>query len=115
MRHLFLLAILALTLWPLTTQGAEPTSTSVESAGYQRFATHGALLSVFGTGFTTGTAINETATAFPLPTVIEGVSVLVNGAAAPLLCVFVTSPDGNFQINYQFPWEITTSTATVEV
>src|SRR5262249_41133527 len=110
-RSLFLCSFLALTLFPLASLAAEPASTSVESAGYQQFAAPGALLSVFGSGFPSGIAINETATTFPLPTVIQGISVVVNGAAAPLLCARV-NPDSSFQINYQLPWEITTQTAT---
>ena len=53
--------------------------------------------SLFGTGLADGLAV---ATSLPLPTVLNGVSVDVNGFPAPLIFV---SPN---QINFQTPWEI---------
>lgn len=49
------------------------------------------------------------ASSLPLPVELAGVSVLVNGIAAPL---FVVSPT---QINFQVPWETTGTSASVVV
>jgi uncharacterized protein (TIGR03437 family) len=65
----------------------------------------GELASVFGTGF--GGVTNQPDT--PLPTSVSGVSVNVNGKAAP---IYYLSPT---QINFQVPWSTTTGTATVTV
>ncbi|HKX29923.1 MAG TPA: hypothetical protein VJ302_19690 [Blastocatellia bacterium] len=101
------------TLLPLTMLAAEPASTSVEAAGYQQVAAPGTLMSAFGTGFPAGDGIEESATALPLPVILGGVQVLIDSVPAPLLYVGV-SPEGNFQINYQLPWDAAES-ATVEV
>jgi uncharacterized protein (TIGR03437 family) len=65
----------------------------------------GSLAAVYGTYFTSKTA----SAAAPLPTTLGGVSVTVNGVAAPLLFV---SPN---QLNFQVPWETQTGTANVVV
>jgi uncharacterized protein (TIGR03437 family) len=65
----------------------------------------GALASVFGTGFGSTTA----QPAAPLPAFVSGVSVLVNGTAAP---IYYLSPT---QINFQVPWETATGTGNVAV
>src|SRR5262245_931430 len=92
----FRLLILA-TLLPLTMLAAEPASTSVEAAGYQQVLAPGTLMSVFGTGFPTGSPIDQSAAAFPLPTILSGVQVCLDGVPTPLLYVGV-SAEGNFQI-----------------
>lgn len=56
----------------------------------------GSIASLFGTRLSTGSAV---AAGLPLPKVLAGASVLVNGAPAPL---FAVSPT---QINFQIPWE----------
>ena len=66
----------------------------------------GSLATVFGTGFGSTTAQPEE----PLPTTLNGVSVLVNGKASP---IYYLSPG---QINFQVPWSSPTSgTASVVV
>jgi len=56
----------------------------------------GAIAALFGTNLAAGPV---TATVTPLPTILGGVSVLLDGVAAPL---FFVSP---LQINFQIPWE----------
>ncbi|HKX32827.1 MAG TPA: hypothetical protein VJ302_34415 [Blastocatellia bacterium] len=112
-RSLLLFSILV-ALAPSIARAAEPAAPSVESAGYQRVAAPGTLMSVFGTGFPTELSINRTASEFPLPSVLDGVWVLVNNFyLAPLLYVGVNR-EGNFQINYQLRWEAADS-ASIEV
>jgi uncharacterized protein (TIGR03437 family) len=92
---------------------ANPTITGVtNAAGFQPRISPGALASVFGTGLSN--AIYKSAA--PYPTSLgaaglggDGVSVSVNGQAAP---VFFVSPT---QINFQVPWETAAGTASVTV
>jgi len=92
---------------------ANPTITGVtNAAGFQPRISPGALASVFGTGLSN--AIYKSAA--PYPTSLgasslggSGVSVSVNGKAAP---VFFVSPT---QINFQVPWETAAGTASVTV
>jgi len=65
----------------------------------------GALASAFGANIG-GANANAS---LPLPTTLRGVSITVNGRAAPLL--FVSSG----QVNFQVPWETATGTAKVVV
>ncbi|HKX26826.1 MAG TPA: hypothetical protein VJ302_03955 [Blastocatellia bacterium] len=88
----------------MTTLAAEPTSTSVEAAGYQPITAPGTLMSVFGTGFPGGLTINDQATEVPLSTDLSGVQVCVDNVPSPMLFVSVR-PDGTFQLNFQMPWE----------
>lgn len=62
----------------------------------------GALVSIFGTGLAPTTA---GAAALPLPTILAGTQVTINGIAAPLIYVSPT------QINAQAPFELTTGSA----
>ncbi len=67
----------------------------------------GSIGSLFGTALASATAA---ASSVPLPTTFGGVTVRINGIAAPLF--FVSAG----QINFQFPWDLTgltTATATV--
>jgi uncharacterized protein (TIGR03437 family) len=85
-----------------------PAITSGGVGNAASFAPHispGALASVFGTGFGTATAQPSA----PLPKSTGGVSVTVNGTAAP---IYYASPT---QINFQVPWATTTGTASVVV
>jgi uncharacterized protein (TIGR03437 family) len=64
----------------------------------------GAIVSLFGSGL----APREgRAAALPLPTTLEGVSVTVNGTAAPLFFV------SGSQVNIQVPFGLTGNTATI--
>ena len=56
----------------------------------------GALATVFGANFT-GTGLDASAPSLPLPSSLGGVSVLVNGVAAPVLY------ESSEQINFQIP------------
>ncbi len=78
----------------------------------------GALVSSFGNGLPTNLTIDQGVAAFPLPTVLGGISVRVNGMLAPLLYVGAGTrfgSNGAFQINYQLPFEATPGVALVEV
>jgi uncharacterized protein (TIGR03437 family) len=65
----------------------------------------GALASIFGSNIASANA----SASLPLPLTLGGVSVTVNGKAAPVLFV---SPG---QVNFQVPWETATGTATVVI
>ncbi len=78
----------------------------------------GALVSTFGNGLPTNLTIDQGVTAFPLPTVLGGISVRMNGILAPLLYVGAGTrfgSNGAFQINYQLPFEVSPGVAFVEV
>lgn len=77
----------------------------VNGARFKALIAPGELASVFGTSFADQ---NQGAT-LPLGTSLGGVSVTVNGKAAPIL--YVTP----YQVNFQVPWETTGSTASVIV
>jgi uncharacterized protein (TIGR03437 family) len=77
----------------------------VNSANFKAQVSPGALASVFGTGF----AGQNAAASLPLSTTLTGVSVTVDGKAAPLTYV---APG---QVNFQVPWETALGTASVTV
>lgn len=89
----------------LQSQGLRfPSSPAIATGGVLNAATNvagpiapGSDATIYGTGFTSQTIA---ATSGPLPITLGGVSVFVNGFAAPLLFV---SPG---QINFQVPWEL---------
>ena len=66
----------------------------------------GSLASIYGSNLATSTPPGAST---PLPTLLAGASVNVNGRAAPIL---YASPG---QINFQVPWETATGNATVTV
>ena len=66
----------------------------------------GSISTIFGNGFTEDPGI-QAATSFPLPTEIGGVSVMVDGTAAPLLAV--ANVNGIQQINFVAPWFLSPS------
>ncbi|HEY7180467.1 MAG TPA: hypothetical protein VIC84_03560, partial [Blastocatellia bacterium] len=88
-------------------------STSVDAASFARAAAPGQILAAFGSGFPAGTNASEAAGSTPLPTRLANASVRVNGILAPLFFAFVNN--GNFQINYQLPYETPPGIAFVEV
>jgi uncharacterized protein (TIGR03437 family) len=79
----------------------------VNAASFTAKFSPGALASVFGSNFT-GAGLDAIGT-LPLASSLGGVSVLVNGVAAPVL---YESPT---QINFQIPWETKAGSATVVV
>jgi uncharacterized protein (TIGR03437 family) len=75
--------------------------------------TPGEIATLFGTNLTSASAINLSPS-LPLPTSFLGVSVKVNGTAAPLFAV--DNVNGQQQINFQVPWEAgNQATANIEV
>ena len=79
----------------------------VNAASFTAQISPGALASIFGTNFT-GTGVDAIAP-LPLPASLGGVSVQVNGVAAPALYA------SSGQINFQIPWETPTGSVTVAV
>jgi uncharacterized protein (TIGR03437 family) len=79
----------------------------VNAASFTAQLSPGALATIFGTNFT-GTGVDAIA-ALPLPPSLGGVSVQVNGVAAPVLYA------SSGQINFQIPWETPTGSVTVAV
>jgi uncharacterized protein (TIGR03437 family) len=73
----------------------------VGAAGFVTIVSDGELATIFGTNLATTTVSQPT---LPLPTILGGVQVLVNGTAAPLLYVSPT------QINFQVPYGTPTGT-----
>ena len=98
---------------PLTPDGSQPARPAVTAAGIVSAASlvpglvPGGLVSVFGTGLSTGVVGTE------LPggaTVHKGTVVLIGGWPAPLLSV--TNHNGQEQINLQVPFELVPGTST---
>src|SRR5262249_22715633 len=80
------------------------------AASFASQVSPGALASIFGTGFGPTTAQGDLGLLTnALPASLAGVSVTVNGTAAPLLYL---SPG---QINFQVPWKAQTGTASIAV
>jgi uncharacterized protein (TIGR03437 family) len=82
----------------------------VNAASFTARIAPGELASVFGTGFGASTVQPD----LPLPTIAAGVTVSVNGKAAPILYL---TPGQNLipaQINFQVPWS-TPTTGSVNV
>jgi uncharacterized protein (TIGR03437 family) len=77
----------------------------VNAARYRAEIAPGELASIFGTSF----ADQNTGASLPVTNTLAGISVTVNGTPAPIL--YVTP----YQINFQVPWEITGTTASVVV
>jgi uncharacterized protein (TIGR03437 family) len=78
----------------------------VNAASFAAAFSPGALATVFGSNFT-GTGLLSVASSVPLASSLGGVSVQVNGVAAPVLYASST------QINFQIPWETKPGSATV--
>jgi uncharacterized protein (TIGR03437 family) len=84
-----------------------PSGGTVGGASYSMSLAGAGITSIFGSNFASG---NNAATTVPLPTTLGGVTVKLNGVAAPLFFV------GSSQINFEMPWELlgqTTATLTV--
>jgi uncharacterized protein (TIGR03437 family) len=77
----------------------------VNAASYTPQVSPGSLASLFGTNIG-GSLVTAGA---PLPMMLSGVSITVNGRPAPILAVNST------QVNFQVPWETSTGTAQVIV
>lgn len=84
-----------------------PSGGTVGGASYSSSLVAAGITSIFGSNFASG---NNAATTLPLPITLGGVTVKLNGIAAPLFFV------GAGQINFEMPWELlgqTTATLTV--
>jgi uncharacterized protein (TIGR03437 family) len=79
----------------------------LNAASFKAEVSPGALATLYGSNFI-GTGESGTAS-IPLPPSFAGVSVSVNGKAAPVL--FINTD----QINFQIPWETATGLATITV
>jgi len=93
----------------ITQFGTGPTLTSVSnSASFAPSFAPGMLMSVFGTGLSSG--IPQTVSTVPLPLASSsGTSVTINGIVAPLLYVSPT------QINLELPYEVQVGNAMLTV
>jgi uncharacterized protein (TIGR03437 family) len=78
----------------------------VNAGSYQETASPGSVISIFGSRLATA---EGAASGTPLPRQLEGVTVLINGAAVPLFYV------GPWQINAQIPFDTPVGTATLAV
>jgi virginiamycin B lyase len=90
-----------------TTPPSVPAAGVSDGAGFSAKISGGGIGSIFGTGLSSATALAATV---PLPTTLDGVTVLMNGTPVPLIFI---SP---LQINFQVPWQLLSfSTATLTV
>jgi uncharacterized protein (TIGR03437 family) len=86
-------------------RGADFTAASITSAAsFISGATAGSIVTVFGSGLTSGVNGIVKAEKLPLPTQLAGTSVFVNGIPAPIFAV--ANIDGKEQINFQMPYEV---------
>lgn len=90
----------------ITTTAPVPNVASVSAASFAAPLAAEAIVAAFGQGMSVNTIV---ANSLPLPTTLDGTSVLVNGTAAPLF--FVSAG----QINYLVPATTVTGTANVSV
>ena len=72
----------------------------------------GEIATLFGTNLTTQTGINV-ASGLPLARDLLNVSVTVNGTSAAIFAV--DNVNGQEQINFQVPWEVSGKTASIQV
>ncbi len=99
----------------LIAAGAPATTANgiVNAASFGSGISPGSLATIFGTGITSLPGIIQS-TAFPLPAELAGTSVTINGIRVPLTAV--ASVNGQEQINFQVPYELTSaSRATVVI
>lgn len=92
----------------VATQLSEPAVIAVDAAAYARALAPGQIAALFGTELTQNSQ-TALAAALPLPRVLQGTAVYLNGVAAPL---FFTS---NGQINFQVPYRTDIGLASVLV
>ncbi|MGD0299765.1 MAG: SBBP repeat-containing protein [Bryobacteraceae bacterium] len=106
--------IVVLTLVPTKISVAQPTINAVVNGASFVAAgiAPGEIATIFGTDLTSSTGINLTS-GLPLPTTFQNVTVMVNGSAAALFAV--DNVNGQQQINFQVPFEVSGTTANVAV
>lgn len=86
---------------PATQPPVVPAAGITNAASYAAGVTAGGIVSIFGTGLTSGVSGIVSATGLPLPTSLRGTSVTVNGIPAPLFAI--ANVNGQEQINLQIP------------
>jgi uncharacterized protein (TIGR03437 family) len=84
------------------------TATTVDAASYVMTVAPGQIVALFGTDLVPGTGV-ATANSLPLPRSLQGVTVYVNGVAAPL---YFTSDN---QINYQMSYSTASGAASIVI
>jgi uncharacterized protein (TIGR03437 family) len=84
------------------------TATAVDAASYASPAAPGQIVALFGTDLVPGSGV-AAANSLPLPRSLQGVTVYVNGVAAPL---FFASDN---QINYQAPYSTASGSASIVI
>jgi uncharacterized protein (TIGR03437 family) len=106
--------IVLLTLVPTKISVAQPVINAVvNGASFVAVGiAPGEIATIFGTDLTSSTGINLTS-GLPLPTSFQNVTVMVNGSPAPLFAV--DNVNGQQQINFQVPFEVSGTTANVAV
>ena len=99
---------------PVVAPPPEPTISSVVNGASFVAAgiAPGEIATIFGTDLTSSMGINLTS-GLPLPTAFQNVAVMVNGSAAPLFAV--DNVNGQQQINFQVPFEVSGTTVSVTV
>ena len=106
--------IVLLTLVPTKISVAQPTINAVVNGASFVAAgiAPGEIATIFGTDLTSSLGINLTS-GLPLPRAFQNVTVKVNGSAAPLFAV--DNVNGQQQINFQVPFEVSGTTANVAI
>jgi len=84
------------------------TATTVDAASYAVTVAPGQIVALFGTDLVPGAGV-AAANSLPLPRTLQGVTVYVNGVAAPL---FFASDN---QINYQMPYSTAPGAASIVI
>jgi uncharacterized protein (TIGR03437 family) len=84
----------------------------VNSASYLPGISPGGLATIFGNNLTTVSGVVIAGTD-PLPTRLDGVSVLVNGVPGPIFSIAYAN--GEDQISFQVPYDTATGTAAAEI
>jgi uncharacterized protein (TIGR03437 family) len=106
--------IVLLTLVPTKISVAQPIINAVVNGASFVAAgiAPGEIATIFGTDLTSSTGINLTS-GLPLPAGFQNVTVMVNGSPAPLFAV--DNVNGQQQINFQVPFEVSQPTANIAV
>jgi uncharacterized protein (TIGR03437 family) len=91
-----------------------PANGFVDAASFTTGLVPGSLAAIFGTGIVSGNVGVTQAQSIPLPTTLAGVTIRINGVAAPLIAVIKTAEFD--QVNLQVPFGLTApGNATVVV
>ncbi len=80
-------------------QVAQPSAAIVNLGSYTSNVAPGGLISIFGSGFTSGLGITDTATGDTWPLQLDSVTVKVNGSAIPIYYVSYAQIDAQLPVN----------------